>query len=196
MRLIGMLDSPYVRRTAVSLTLLELDYALEQVSVLRSFDEFKAINPVVKAPSLIIDDGTVLMDSGLIIDYAEKRVGRSLMPTNGAEFTRALRLIGLALAACEKTVQIVYENHMRPPEKRHQPWLDRISGQLLSAYGALEREVGDWPSAPLQPDLTAAIAWRFTQHTITGIVPASSHPRLVANSAKAEKHLAFLKTTY
>ena len=53
MKLIGMLDSPYVRRVAVSLQLLGLRFKHEPVSVFRHFDKFQAINPVIKAPTLI-----------------------------------------------------------------------------------------------------------------------------------------------
>jgi glutathione S-transferase len=184
MRLIGMLDSPYVRRTAISMRLMGLDFELAQISVFRGMEEFRRINPVLKVPTLLADDGTVLMDSTLILDFAQRLAGKSLMPSE--DYARALRLIGLALAACEKSVQIYYERTLRPEEKRHQPWLDRVSGQLLAAYGALEREIGDWPSAPLQPDITVAVAWHFTRRTVPDVVSAAAHPRLAAYSAQAE----------
>ena len=72
MRLIGMLDSPYVRRVAVSLKLMQLPFELEQLSVFRNFEQFQAINPVVKAPTLVTDEGAVLMDSTLILDHVER----------------------------------------------------------------------------------------------------------------------------
>ena len=72
MRLIGMLDSPYVRRTAISLRMMGFDFELSQLSVFRNYDEFQAISPVVKAPSLVTDDGMVLIDSSLILEYAER----------------------------------------------------------------------------------------------------------------------------
>jgi hypothetical protein len=51
------------------------------VSVFRHLAEFQAINPVVKAPTLILDDGSTLMDSTLILDYLDTRhPERSLMP--------------------------------------------------------------------------------------------------------------------
>ena len=128
MQLIGMLDSPYVRRTAISLHLLGVPFEHRPVSVFSTFDQFHAINPVVKAPTLVCDDGTVLVDSSLIIDYAETFSGRSLMPSGITERTHALRVTGLALTACEKTVQIVYEHNLRPAEKQHQPWIDRVQG--------------------------------------------------------------------
>jgi len=71
MVLIGMLDSPYVRRCAVSMKLMGVPFEHRPVSVFRHYEQFRAINPVVKAPSFICDDGTVLMDSTLILDYVE-----------------------------------------------------------------------------------------------------------------------------
>ena len=149
LQLIGMQDSPYVRRTAITLHLLGIPFASKSISVFRGIEEFKRYNPVVKAPTLVLPDGAALMDSSLIIDHAETLAGpaRSLWPAAPAERLRALRLTGLALAACEKAVQIVYERGLRPAEKLHQPWVDRVTGQLLAAFGALEAE---WQRQPLQ----------------------------------------------
>src|SRR5438067_287150 len=118
MKLIGMLDSPYVRRVAISLQLLGLEFEHQSLSVFRTFAEFQRINPVVKAPTFVCDDGAVLMDSTLILQYAEALAHpRSLEPSDFPGLQHDLRLIGLALAACEKSVQIVYERGLRPPEK-------------------------------------------------------------------------------
>ena len=203
MRLVGMLDSPYVRRVAISLKMMKLPFELSQVSVFRSFDEFKSINPVVKAPTLVTDDGVVLMDSGLILDYAEGLAGpsRSLMPSDPRELLRALRIMGLALAACEKTVQIIYERNQRPPEKQHQPWLDRVQGQLLAACGELEKIMAKQPvwfggNTVLQPDVTVAVGWRFAQHYIPQIVTTAEFPHLAAHSARAEQLPAFVEMSF
>ena len=149
MQLIGMLDSPYVRRVAVSLQLLGVPFEHRSISVFRTFEQFQQINPVVKAPTLVCDDGTVLMDSTLIIDYAESLAAprKSLMPSDLAQRQHALRVIGLALAACEKAVQIIYERTLRPVEKQHQPWVARVTGQLLAACEALESELVRRPLA-------------------------------------------------
>jgi LysR family glycine cleavage system transcriptional activator len=53
-----------------------------------------------------------------------------------------------------------------PAEKRqrHQPWLDRVRGQLLVADRLLEAEIGlPWlfGAPPLQVDVNAAAPWRF-----------------------------------
>ena len=66
MKLIGMLDSPYVRRVAISLKLMAIPFEHEAVSVFRHMDRFASINPLMKAPTFVCDDGTVLMDSCLL----------------------------------------------------------------------------------------------------------------------------------
>ncbi|ABF09464.1 glutathione S-transferase [Cupriavidus metallidurans] len=196
MRLIGMLDSPYVRRVAIALRLLDLPFTHESVSVFRTFDQFRAINPVVKAPSLVCDNGVVLMDSTLIIDYAETLAGRSLMPAGLADRQHALRTIGLALAACEKVVQNVYEHNLRPEAKQHEPWLERIDGQRAAAFELLEQEIAKMPvpadaRALDQVGLTAAVVWTFTQAMLPGKVDPARHPVLAAFTSAVERFAPF-----
>ena len=201
MKLIGMLDSPYVRRVAICLKLLELDFEHRPVSVFRDFEEFRKLNPVVKAPTLILDDGQSLMDSTLILDYVTAIAGpvATSTPDHADDRLRAARLTGLALAACEKTVQIAYERNLRPVEKQHEPWIDRVSVQLLAAYAELEAEV-TLGTLPLdagrlgQAGVTVAVAWRFTQMMVPKIVVAAEYPNLQSFSAFAEQQPAFEST--
>lgn len=199
MRLIGMLDSPYVRRTAIAARLLGVAFQHEPLSVFSTFAEFGRINPVVKAPTLVCDDGTVLMDSALIIDHLETLAGRSLWPSEPAERLRALRAVGLALAGCEKVMQIVYEHHLRPAEKQHAPWLERVNGQLLAALTALDDEIARHPLAAeeatlTQAGLSAAIVWRFMQIKLETPVADALCPALAAHAARVEALPAFAQT--
>jgi glutathione S-transferase len=201
MQLIGMLDSPYVRRVAISLQLLGLPFEHRSLSVFRTFDRFRAINPVVKAPTLVCDDGTVLMDSTLILDYAEALAApRSLMPSGLAQRQAALRTIGLALAACEKSVQLVYERNLRPPEKQHEPWADRVLGQMHAAYGELEAELAKHPPDRARQigaaDVTTAVSWYFTERMLPGTVRDMAYPQLRALSAWAERLPEFIAAPY
>ena len=206
MKLIGMLDSPYVRRVAISLQLLGLRFEHQSLSVFSTFDEFSQINPVVKAPTLVCGDGQVLMDSSLIIDYAEalaaqKLRHKSLMPSDIMACQQSLHVIGLALATCEKSVQIVYERNLRPAEKLHQPWVHRVTGQLLAACDALEQSL---KTAPLfvtseginQAGVTTAVAWHFAQMMVPDVVDAANYPVLTAFSAQAEALPAFMKAPH
>jgi glutathione S-transferase len=202
MQLIGMLDSPYVRRVAICLQLLGLPFEHRSLSVFRTFDQFRAINPVVKAPTLVCDDGTVLMDSTLILDYAEALAApKSLMPRGLTERQSALRTIGLALAACDKSVQLVYERNLRPPEKQHEPWAVRVLGQMQAAFGELEAELARRPRpADAQrigaADVATAVAWHFTQRMLPATLKDAAYPQLRALSVWAEQLPEFVAAPY
>jgi glutathione S-transferase len=201
MVLIGMLDSPYVRRCAVSLKLMDVPFEHRRLSVFRNFDEFRKINPVVKAPTLVCGDGTVLMDSTLILDYVESTLPmeRRLLPTKLDARRRALHVIGFALAAADKCVSIVYEKEQRPKEKLHEPWFERVVGQANTAFVELEAMMagarpwlqGDHPTAA---DVMTAIAWRFGQYYNAAEIPAAKYPALAAYSQRAESLPEFLST--
>jgi glutathione S-transferase len=196
MQLIGMLDSPYVRRVAISLQLLGLPFRHRSISVFRGYDAFAAINPMVKAPTLVCDDGTVLMDSTLILDHAESLVppARRLMPGDADARRHALRVLSVALAGCEKAVQIVYER-ARPPERRYEPWQARIRGQLVAACAALEDEVQRTPPRldPIdQAGVTTAVVWTFMRALVPDELDVARHPTLEAHTARAEALPAFL----
>ena len=195
MKLIGMLDSPFVRRVAISLELLGVPFEHEAVSVFSTFARFQSINPVVKAPTLVCDDGELLMDSSLILQFVEATTARSLWPDEPVQLQHAFRAVGLALAACEKSVQLAYERNLRPAEAQYAPWMARVTGQLLAAYAALEQEVAQRPAlfetVYCQAALTAGVAWQFTQSLLAAIVPAAGHPHLVALSARLERTAAF-----
>ncbi len=200
MKLIGMLDSPYVRRVAISAKCLGIDLEHQPVSVFRHFEQFQQINPVVKAPTLVLDDGEVLIDSTLIIEYLEALAGpgKSLMPDDLDQRLRSLRLIGLALAACEKSVQLYYERNLRPAEIQFEPWVERVEGQLAAAYSALERELEMQPlktdGTIAQDGITLAVAWSFTHLVVPDQVDVNRFPQISAFTAYAEGLEDFVST--
>lgn len=199
MRLMGGFASPYVRRVAISLELLGVEFEHEPVSVFADFERFRRVNPVVKAPSLVCDDGTVLMDSSLILQFVEPTLagGASLWSGDPVRMQQEVRVVGLALAGCEKSIQVVYETNLRPESARYQPWLDRVRGQMSAAFAELEREAGRRPelfSTPgSQAVICAAVAWRFNQLMPADSVVAAEHPDLVALSERMEATPAFQK---
>jgi glutathione S-transferase len=201
MKLIGMLDSPYVRRVAICLKLLKLDFEHASISVFSTYDQFAQINPVVKAPTLIAGNGSAVMDSSVILQYLATLAGpgQRLFPAHPDDALRAARLTGLALAACEKSVQIVYERNLRPVEKQHEPWLERVRAQLLAACAELEREAAV-AALPIEQeqfdaaDVTVAVSWHFTQMMLPEIVDKAAYPHLQAFSALAEGLPVFVDT--
>jgi glutathione S-transferase len=198
MQLIGMLDSPYVRRVAITLMRLGLPFEHRPVSLFRHVDEFSAVNPVLKAPTLVADDGTALMDSTLILDYAVSLAPEapSLAPRAPKARLRATRLIGLSLAVCEKAVQFHYERVLRPPEKQSEWWAARVRLQLSAGLDALEGEINGgkgwlFEDRMMLADITLATAFAFTQIYLADIVEKARYGAIVSLSARAEETAEF-----
>ncbi len=198
MQLIGMLDSPYVRRVAIALMRLDLPFEHRPISLFRHVDEFAAANPLIKAPTLVADDGTVLMESTLIIDYVATLApeARNLTPRAPKARLRATRLLGLSLIVCEKAVQFHYERALRPPEKQHAPWAGRVRGQLLAGLDALEGEINGgkgwlFEDRMMLADITLATAFAFTQGYLADIVDKARYGAIAAFSARAEDTAEF-----
>lgn len=197
LKLVGYLDSPFVRRVAISAALLDVSFEHQALSIFRDYDRFRELNPLVKVPTLVCDDGMLLVDSTLIIDYLEQLAGKTLMPDRRPERTRALHMIGIALVAAEKTVQLIYETRQRPEAVQHQPWVDRLEQQLTSAMEMLENlynnETAWVPGASIsQAELTTAVVWRFVQHAMPDRVDPARFPELASLSARAEQHPHFI----
>ena len=141
MILIGMFDSPFVRRVAVSMNLLEIPYEHRNWSVGKDFELIRQFNPLGRVPTLVLPDGEALIESGAILDFLDESAGseRALLPRSGKERREALRIVSIAVGAAEKGVLQVYERAFRPGEKRHEPWIERCRTQMQSALAELDR---------------------------------------------------------
>jgi glutathione S-transferase len=198
MQLIGMLDSPYVRRVAIALIVARTPFIHRPISLFRHIDQFSKLNPLLKAPTLVTDDGVALMDSSVILDYLagfDPRIS-ALTPSRALEPQRlaALRATALALTVMEKAVQRHYERMLRPTEKQHGPWVDRVIGQLTAGLSALDVELpgSGWIGGELGlADITSACAFGFTHSVLADIVNTGRYPNLASFSARAEALPAF-----
>ncbi len=199
MILVGQYDSPYVRRVAVTLHHLGLPFERRDLSVFGDAEAMRTINPLGRVPSLVLDDGEILVDSAAILDHLDEVVGpsRALMPAKGPERRHALQIISLATGATDKAGAIAYEQLLRPDERIHQPWIDRNKLQLDTAVAALEALVPHtgWLGGGrlLQPDITLAVALGYIRLRLpqTGALPP--HPNLTRHSRDAEALPEFVK---
>src|SRR5579862_8370089 len=98
-----MFDSPFVRRVAVSMKLLAIPFEHANWSVGKDFDRIRQYSPLGRAPALVLDDGEVLSESAMILDYLDQRVGqqRALLAPGGNVRREALRLMALSIGAAE-----------------------------------------------------------------------------------------------
>src|SRR5882672_10774097 len=196
MILVGQYDSPYVRRVAVSLRVLELDYEHDTHSVFGDFDSMRLTNPLARIPSLVFEDGEVLIDSAAILDWLDETVGpaRALLPRAGPERRRALRLIALATGVMDKAVSSIYERAIRPAPRRWPEWVTRCRTQAAGALAALAREPWLADARRSQPEITTACMLRYVQMVDPELLPQGRYPTLEALSARCEARPEFQAT--
>ncbi|HTJ47352.1 MAG TPA: glutathione S-transferase family protein [Kofleriaceae bacterium] len=191
MILVGQYDSPYVRRVAIALHVFGLPFTRDTRSVFADADAMRTINPLGRIPSLVLDDGEVLIDSAAILDHLDEQVGpaRALLPRDGEARRRALRIVALACGAIDKTGAIKYERALRPPDKQHAPWLERCLVQATSAFEALEAITpgAGWYVAdrPMQPDAIVACLIDHVRASTPEVMPKGAYPRLDALRERA-----------
>ncbi len=163
---------------------------------MRPIDEFSKFNALLKAPTLITDEGTVLMDSSVILAYlagAQPRIA-PLTPTEPSRRLRVLRATGIALTVMEKAVQRHYERSLRPADKRHQPWIDRIISQLTAGLQTLDAElpIAGWIGGELGlGDISVACACGFVGSMLSDVAGTNRYPNLAAFCVRAEALPAF-----
>jgi glutathione S-transferase len=203
MLLIGMFDSPFVRRVAVSMQLLDIGYEHADWSIGRDFERIRQHNPLGRVPTLVLDDGEVLAESAAILDYLDDRVGpaRALLPAGGRERREALKQIALAMGAAEKGREQIYERAFRPSDKHHPPWVERCRTQMHGGLGAIERHCerlgsNTWliGATLSQADITVSCAFTFLREALRADDLSARYPRLAARVDQRETLAAFKST--
>jgi len=196
MTLVGQYDSPYTRRVAVSLGLLGFSFEHDTRSVFADFDSMRSTNPLGRVPSLILSDGTTLIDSAAILDWLDQQVGpeRALLPASGSARSEALQRIALATGTIDKVMSIGYERLVRPERYRWPDWIARCRTQAESALDALAAST--WPAeAWLGQDwITTACMMRYVRLADLDVLPPGRYPSLDAVSDRCEVLPAFKAT--
>ncbi len=196
MILVGQYDSPFVRRVAVSLRVLGFTYEHDTRSVFADFDAMRRVNPLGRIPSLVLEDGEVLIDSSAILDWLDQAVGveRALVPAAGAERRSVLRRVALATGAIDKAGAAAYERLIRPSGYRWADWIERCRTQAAGAIEALEAEPWAAGADIDQARITTACMIRYVRMTDPDLMPGGRYPGLDALSAQCEARPEFVAT--
>ncbi len=191
MILIGQYDSPFVRRVAVALKLYAFPYDHRPWSVFADADQVRAYNPLGRVPTLVLDDGTALLESSAILDYLDQQAASdALIPPSGPARITALRRCALATGVAEKAVALIYEArfHARPEPDV----VARIDSQIAATLDALNADcpaTGFWHGeSPGHADIALACATYFLAQVHPHLL---HHPALQAHSARCEALPAF-----
>lgn len=200
MILIGRNVSPFVRRTAVVMRLLGLNYEQKNLATADQLDEIKEYNPVGRVPSLELDEGDILIDSTAIIDFLNEiaPADKKLLPASGPERWEILRQNAIALGVAEKAVALAYESKRRPPDKVWDEWVQRLSGQVSGGLDALEQSLQgvDWlvGDEMTLADITAVCAFDSATMIAPDLVTEDRYPRLASLSERCAELPAFSDT--
>ena len=203
MRLIGNFLSPYVRRVAVSLNVLELPFELQELFVFKAQDIVRQHNPVVRIPVLVLEDGAHLFESSAILDEIDRIVGpdRCLVPTGGIARRHVVQTAAVALACAEKAQWAFYEGRVRPAEKVHSPWIEHNEKQVLGGFEYLDKMASEvssdgWLAGTMkitQADVTTVVAYTFANTVRPNLGLRERFPRLSRFAARCEASPAFSK---
>ena len=166
MILIGMFDSPFVRRVAVSMHLLDIAFEHRNRSVGKDFDRIREFNPLGRVPTLVLPSG----------------------PDRRA----ALQLIVTGSGAAEKGVSQIYETAFRPESKRHPPWVERCRTQMHAGLAVLDRHAakrtGHWlvGDRMTQADISVTCVYTFLCLALGIAREGNPYPSLASAAARCE----------
>src|SRR3990170_801814 len=128
MKLLSSPASPYTRKVRIVLTEKKIDCDLETVDVQPAENPVNAHNPLGKIPTLVLDDGTALYDSRVIVEFLDNASPISrLIPEDNRERVAVRRWEALADGVLEAGVLVRMES-LRPKKERSKAW----SGKQLA----------------------------------------------------------------
>jgi glutathione S-transferase len=192
MILIGQYDSPFVRRVAIALRLYGVAYEHRPWSTFGDADRIAPFNPLRRVPTLVLDDGEALIESGAILDYLDELVGpsRAMIAESGAVRRHALKICALATGLADKAVSLVYERVLH--QTTSEQWIARCRSQIGDVLGVLEASRAANPSrfwfgdAIGHADIAVACALRFTREAHPGLFDEQRWPRLAGHATTCE----------
>lgn len=191
MILIGQYDSPYVRRVGIALTLYGIPFEHQTWSAWSETDKVRRYNPFGRVPTLVLDDGDVLIESHIMLDYVD-----SLVPAEQAMFPRSeparhkvLKVAALATGLADKAVSLYYEQKMH--DRVSELWAGRCREQIAIALQVLEadragRTTDYWFGDRIgHADIAVAVALRFIADVHSDI-PLTGYEALGAHVMRLE----------
>lgn len=191
MILIGQFDSPFVRRVAIALNLYGLAYEHRPWSVFGDAAAIAAYNPLRRVPTLVLGDGTALLESAAILDWLDEQAGpdKALIAESGTARRDALRICALATGLADKAVSLVYERVIH--ERSTTSWLERCHAQVGGVLDVLEadraaRPVWWFGDTLGHADIAVGCVLRFVREAHPDVFDKARWPALAAHADACE----------
>ena len=142
MKLLGSTASPYTRKVRIVLAEKKIECEFEAVDVNPADNPVNAHNPLGKVPTLMLDDGTALFDSRVIVEFLDNVSPLSrLIPDENRERVAVRRWEALADGALDAGLLIRYES-LRPKKEQSAAWTDKQLGKLQRGLDMIALELG------------------------------------------------------
>jgi glutathione S-transferase len=150
--------SPFARKTRIAAHELGLAASLELVEVNPWTDaRLRALNPLSKVPTLVLDTGQVLIESAVICEYLDSMAGGGrLFPPPGEGRWRALALQGLADGAATAAGRLFADEHRQVGE-RSETMMLRFQAVIEASLDHLERQGLEGPLTTIGEVSAAAL---------------------------------------
>jgi len=192
MILIGQYDSPFVRRVAIALRLYGMAFEHYPWSTFGDAERIAPFNPLRRVPTLVLDDGEVLIESGAILDYLDDSVGPSsaMLAEHGALRRHGLKVCALATGMADKSVSLIYEQALH--QATSDQWIERCRMQIAAVLDALAadraaRTTLFWFGDRIgHADIAVACALRFLREAHPGLFDTARWPTLAVHAGLCE----------
>ena len=173
--------SPFGRKIKLALGILGLenDVTIEKADPTDAADTIRRQNPIGKIPALIVEDGTVLYDSPVILEYLDHRAGGGkIIPKEPNARFAALTLEALCDGILDACILLVYEGRWRPAEMHVKKWTDYQAEKVKRAFDVLEASPPALDAMPNVGQITLACALGYQDLRFEGKW-RKDYPRLV-----------------
>ncbi len=197
-KLIATSTSPYTRKVRIALAEKKIEYQMAEVSPWTPDNPVREWNPLGKVPVLVLDDGTQLFDSRVIVEYLDtiSPVSR-LIPEPSRQRIAVKRWEALADGVCDAAVAVVLEGR-KPARQQSKEWIARQQQKVAGGVTELARELGDRPwcngEGYTLADIATGCALGYLELRRVELDWSVEYPNLVRLAEKLAKRPAFQDT--
>jgi glutathione S-transferase len=198
MKLIASYTSPYARKVRIALAEKKIECDFVEESPWAAQTTVPNYNPLGKVPVLVLDDGTTLFDSRVIVEYLDtvSPVSR-LIPEPNRQRIVVKRWEALADGVCDAAVAIVLEGK-RPARQQNKDWLDRQRSKIDLGLKELGNELGErvWCNGEAYSlaDIATGCALAYLDLRHAAIDWRAAYPNLVKLAEKLATRSSFAET--
>src|SRR5215470_8953664 len=198
MKLIASLTSPYARKVRIALAEKKFEYELVEAAPFASDTTVPSFNPLGKVPVLVLDDGTNLFDSRVIVEYLDtvSPVSR-LIPEPSRQRIAVKRWEALADGICDAAAAVFLERK-RPLRQQSKDWIVRQRAKIDRSIIEIAQDLGEraWCNGEAYSlaDIATGCALGYLDLRFPEIDWRGAHPNLVSLCDKLAGRPSFADT--